>query len=217
MTGLRAAILLCVVILTACKKDSDESDTGGMKMPPVSLLSPETSAETAATIALAPPGAARGLSVPLTATATAAAPAMPEMINVPGTDTRVRISARMKNTAGWHQQFATAFQAVHDCLSQVDQGAAYVTAASPLHNGFVIDLYGLDQQAYRCTVSQTAPTTLSPRAEDTHAALPSVLYFPRSAGAPVLERPDCYDVEPLVARPQGLIGWMAFIRAACRL
>lgn len=215
--GLATLVFLCLVMLTACKKDTDNTDTGGASLPPVSLLSAETLP------AAAPPPAAtsviRGFdaaAVSVNAGTAPPTPVLPDMVNVPGTDISVRLSARMKNTPGWNQQFATYFHDIHLCLTQVDGGAAYVTEINSADPHNVIDLYGLDAQAYRCTV-QNGHATVAPRTVKAQSPLHQVMYFPRVAGAPVIERPQCYDVEAVVARPQGLIGWMAFLRADCGL
>jgi hypothetical protein len=123
----------------------------------------------------------------------------------------------MASAPGWSSRFPMLFTALHKCLLQVDNGAAYVSAIQQADNFLTIDLYGLDEQPYQCEVTAAGHTSLQRQAATDTPLKADTLYFPRAAGAPVLPQPHCHDVESVVARPQGLIGWMAFRRGDCAL
>lgn len=205
--GFIALLILSLMTVTACKKESEESETGGLSMPPVSLLSAGARGNEA------PSTTAHGLNIPITSTQSTLS-TLPTMETVPGTDTSVRMTTRMKEFPGWQRAYVRHFTALHDCLGQVDGGAAYVTDIKSTARGITINLYGLDEQHYHC-ISAHGEARIEETTQEGTASLHDVIYYPRITGSPVLPQPECYNVESVVTRPQGLIGWMAFKRDEC--
>ena len=201
---------LCAVTLAGCKKDQDQTETGDVHSSPVSVI--EGAGEIAAQESLPPLPSPdmKGLSVDITTQKQTTPAALPDMVPVPGMDMSVRISARMKNTPGWTPSFANLLPVIMNCLMKVDNGAAYVTHITDHDNHAPgIEISGLDDRHFYCQIAQNGtPSIAATQSGGDHAS--SALFFPRQAGAPVLDQPECYEIEPVVARPNGLIGWLAF-------
>lgn len=209
-------VCLCVVALAGCKKDQEQTETGDVSSSPVSVI--EGSEEMAAreTLPPLPSPDMKGLSVEIAQQNMSTPTALPDMAAVPGMEMSVRISARMKITPGWTQTFAALLPPMMNCLMKVDGGAAYVTNVAGHDKGALrIEVSSLDGENFHCLVTEGSPPTIAPAENEDRAV--SVLFFPRSAGAPVLENQDCYEREPVVARPNGLIGWLAFPLAGCSM
>ena len=207
-------ITLCAVALAGCKKDQDQTETGDVHSSPVSVMeAPEAFAARAALPPLPSPDM-KGLSVEVTPHNIAAPDALPDMVPVPGMEMSVRISPRMKATPGWIQNFPALLPPMMNCLMKVDSGAAYVThVAADDNSALRIDISGLDSEQFHCLIDKSGTPSIGAAPDNGDHS--SVLFFPRQAGAPVLENSDCYDKEAVVARPNGLIGWLAFPSASC--
>lgn len=157
----------------------------------------------------------KGLNVEATPQERTTPAALPDMVAVPGTETSVRISPRMKTTPGWIQNFSTLLPQITNCLMKAANGIAYVThIGRDPKNSLRIDISDLNGNNFHCLMDKNGGVTLV-TAQDEVPLNSSPLFFPRLAGAPVLKDPDCYETEPVVARPDGLIGWLAFPSASC--
>ncbi len=204
-------ICLCVVALAGCKKDQKQTETGDVHSSPVSVMGDEIKID----MPPMPPPGMKGLRVETPPSPIPLPGAMPDMALVPGTDMSVRISTRMKTTPGWTSSFAYLLPVITNCLMKVDHGAAYVTYVTDHDNDVLgIDISALDGRHFYCHTSENGAVSIT-ATEGIRDQAESVLFFPRQAGAPVLDHPDCYEKEPVVARPQGLIGWLAFPLPAC--
>ncbi len=207
-------VCLCAVTLAGCKKDQDQTETGDVHSSPVSVIEDAEDATVPESLPPLPSPDMRGLSVEIAPQDTTPT-TLPDMVPVPGMEMSVRISPRMKTTPSWTQTFAALLPPIMNCLMKVDGGAAYVTHVAAGDRGALhIDISGLDNENFRCLIGNSGtPSISAAEARDDHAS--SVLFFPRQAGAPVLENPECYDREAVVARPDGLIGWLAFPHNSC--
>lgn len=225
LSALRMIIVcLCAVTLAGCKKDQEQTETGDVKPSPVSVIGDQPVRDMLETLPPLPSPDMKGLSIEIapqgeatgtgTGTEMATSPPLPDMAAVPGMEMSVRISPRMKATPGWTQAFGAMLPPMMNCLMQADGGAAYVTNITGHdRDALGIDIATLAGENFRCVITASGIASLR-TSEDAGRPAP-VLFFPRSAGTPVLENPDCYDKEAVVARPNGLIGWLAFARAAC--
>lgn len=216
VAGVKHTIIASLVLflaLTGCKKNDEQKETGGPTAP-VSVLSAPAEISAQESQQTLPSGAMKGLSVHTVPSATPAEE-LPDMVTIDGTDMSVRMSHRMKTTTGWTQKFPQFYKAVNDCLIQIDGGAAYATDVSAHDDGIVRAIVtGLDNQAYVCVIPAAGGTAASLREIEENAA-GQILFYPRSGGRPFVDNPECYEMEAIVARPGGLIGWLAFPKANC--
>lgn len=208
-------VCLCAVALAGCKQDQEQTETGGVHASPVSVM--EGPMEIAARDSMPPLPSPdmKGLRVANVPQSIPVPDMLPDMAPVPGMDMSVRLSPRMKSTTGWTQNFATLFPAMMNCLMKIDGSAAYVTQVTDHDNHVLgIEISALDEKRFYCRIDESGVLSVSATQSGDDLA-PSILFFPRRAGRPVLDHPHCYEQEPVVARPNGLIGWLAFPVAAC--
>lgn len=209
-------LVLSLLALTGCKKDHKQTEAGDGSSPasvvsaPMEVTSqdpPEiTPQEEQATL---PSAEMKGLSVH-TIPAESPIVVMPEMKPVSGMDMSVRLSSRMMKTPGWTKRFAEFYKPVNDCLMQVDGGGAYVAAVKEDTDAqLIINIVGLDNHWYECRIGMAGGKPDSLR-ETEESVTDNVAFFPHTAGSPLTNNPQCYALESVVARPGGLIGWLAF-------
>ena len=214
-TGMNRTIIASLVLflaLTGCKKDNDQKETGGSQSP-VSVLSAPAEITQQEELQTLPSGAMKGLSVHTIPAQPKSAP-LPDMIAMAGTDMSVRMSQRMRTTPGWVQDFPDIYKPLHDCLEQADGGAAYATQAvinSVRMNAVIV---GLDNNVYECQINMGGSDTASLKQSD-EPVPQDILFYPRASGRPFTDNPQCFEMEAVVARPGGLIGWLAYPKATC--
>ena len=201
-------LVLSLLALTGCKKDHEQTEAGDETSPASVISAPMeiTPQEEQATL---PSAEMKGLSVH-TIPMESPIVAMPEMKPVAGMDMAVRLSPRMLKTPGWTQRFAEFYKPVHDCLMQVDGGGAYVSAVKEdSSTQLLINIVGLDNHWYECNINKAGgkPDALH---ETEETPIDNAAFYPRTAGSPRTNNPQCYTLESVVARPGGLIGWLAF-------
>lgn len=202
---------LCGLTVAGCKKDNSKTEAG--EISPASALSVPAEISADESFATQPLGNMKGLSVQ-TPPADTPPVALPDMKLVKGMDVSIRVSQRMITTPGWTQNFAALYKPVSDCLEQADGPAAVadVTADSP--HLFSVILAGLDGSWQSCQITDAGGQALSLK-PISQPLQNSNTFFPRVAGKPVLDDDDCKIMEPVVARPGGLIGWIAFSKPDC--
>lgn len=204
-------LALTGLALTGCKKDNEQGETGGSASP-VSVLSAPAEISAQEEMQTLPSAAMKGLSVHTIPTTPTAAE-MPDMVHIAGTDMSLRMSQRMKTTQGWTQKFPSLFHHIQNCLAAADGGGAYISNVTETGDEINIEMTGLDNMGYNCRIADSTPT-LTETGEATNG---SVLFYPREGGRPLVNNPQCYDMEAMVARPQGLIGWLAYHKADCAI
>jgi|GEM_PF-3438727 len=209
------ASLVLFLALTGCKKNDEQKETGGPTAP-VSVLSAPAEISAQESQQTLPSGAMKGLSVH-TVPSVAQTEELPDMVTIEGTDISVRMSHRMRTLPGWTQKFPQFYKAVNDCLMQIDGGAAYASDVSDNDDGMVRAVVtGLDNHAYVCVIPAAGGKAANLREIET-APTGQILFYPRSGGRPFVDNPACYEMEAVVARPGGLIGWIAFHKSSCAL
>lgn len=201
-------LVLSLLALTGCKKDHKQTEARDESSPASVISAPMeiTPQEEQATL---PSAEMKGLSIH-TIPAESPLITLPEMKQIAGMDIAVRLSPRMLKTPGWTQRFAEFYKPVHDCLMQVDGGGAYVAAVKEDSNAqLLINIVGLDNHWYECRIGMAGgkPDALRETAE---TPTDNAAFYPRTAGSPRTNNPQCYALESVVARPGGLIGWLAF-------
>lgn len=206
------AIASCALLtLTACKKEQ-ENDAGETS-PASSVFSiPAESQE-----ASAPP--ASGLSglkvheIP----SSAPEPVRPDMVTIQGTDISVRMTNAMKTSAEWVRDFPVLYKPMMDCLEHTPEGAAYAADIVTQGNDtLVVKVVALDGIFYDCTIAKSGGTPVS-MIETEESSVNGPGFYPRHAGTPYVNNPQCHKMEPVVARPSGMIGWLAFEIQDCDL
>lgn len=199
-------LFVCLLILGGCKKDAAQDSSANSVMPAPTDVSP---AEAQATL---PSGAMKGLSVAVPDTE--ARPAkLPDMKLISGTDMSVRISQRMADTPGWTQDFAAFYKPVSDCLEEIDGGGASVASVTANAGQVTVIIAGLDGAWQECTIAAIGgQASITPTNEKLYSG---PVFFPRDAGKPVINQPQCIELESVVARPGGLIGWLGFQKLNC--
>lgn len=206
-------LVLSLLALAGCKKDHKQTEAGDEKSPASVVSAPVeiTPQEEQATL---PSAEMKGLSVH-TIPSESPVITVPEMKPVAGMDMSVRLSPRMMKTPGWTKRFAEFYRPVNDCLMQVDGGGAYVAAVKEdTGSQLIISIVGLDNHWYECRIGMAGGKLDSLR-ETEESVADNALFYPRSAGSPLTNDPQCYALESVVARPGGLIGWLAFRKPDC--
>ena len=209
-------VSVCGLMLTGCKKDKEKSEAGDISSPASVILVPEevSPSEGQATL---PSADMKGLSVhTIPRPSDSPSITIPDMKPVSGMDMSVRVSQQMMKALGWTQNFATLYKPVNDCLEQVDGGAAYAANVTETNQDIAVQMVGLDGHWRECRITAAGGRALSMTTIDEQPEA-GPLFFPRSAGRPLLNNPQCYSMEAVVARPGGLIGWLAYAAPDCRL
>ncbi len=209
-------LVLSLLALTGCKKDHKQTEAGDGSSPASVVSAPMEVAEIEPPeitpqeeLATLPSAETKGLSVH-TIPAESPIVAMPEMKAVAGMDMAIRLSPRMTKTPGWTQRFPEFYKPVNDCLMQVDGGGAYVAAVKEdAASQLLVSIVGLDNHWYECRIGMAGGKPVSLR-ETEESVADNAAFYPRTAGSPRTNNPQCYALESVVARPGGLIGWLAF-------
>lgn len=202
--------------LTGCKKDQNEPEAGDVSSS-ASIISVPAEITAQEEQATRPSADMKGLAVHIVP-AESPITALPDMVPVQGMDISVRISPRMKNTAGWTQYFATLYKPVNDCIDRVDGGAAYVASVKQDgSSGLHVQIVGLDNHTYSCRIPVAGGRASAIEETEQDAVIDGAAFYPRSAGRPLTDNPQCYAMESVVARPGGLIGWLAFPLPDCAI
>lgn len=208
---------LCNLGLTACKKDNEKSGAGDHASL-ASVVSAPAEINALEAEASLPSGEMKGLSVHTIPTpAESPVIPLPEMKPVAGTDIFVRMSQRMVQNPGWTQRFPELYKPLLDCLEQVEGGAAYAAGVTEESAQLLlVKIVGLDNHGHECRITKTGGQALSITPVETlDESGPA--FYPRFAGKPLTNNPECYIMEPVVARPGGMIGWLAFKKDNCMI
>lgn len=206
------AIASCALLaLAACKKE--QTNGAGETSPASSFSSPPAEAQDPS----APPASElSGLKVH-DIPAYAQEPARPDMVAINGTDITVRMTNAMKTSTEWVRDFPALYKPMMDCLEHTPEGAAY--AADVTAQGMdtlAVKVVALDGIFYDCTIAKSGGTPVS-MIETEESSVNGPGFYPRHAGTPYVNNPQCHKMEPVVARPSGMIGWLAFQIPDCDL
>lgn len=201
-------LFMCLLTLAGCKKEKE--DSAGVDPAVSSVVAAPANISAAEAQATLPSGAMRGLSVP----APDSQPqTLPEMKPVNGMDISVRLSQRMASTPGWTRNFAALYKPVNDCLEQINDGAS-VTSVKIESAQVSVTIAGLNGAWQECRIEATGGQALS-ITTTREQPYSGPVFFPRAAGTPVISQPHCMELESVVARPGGLIGWLGFQKQNC--
>ncbi len=203
------AIASCALLtLTACKKE--QTNDAGEPSPASSFSTIPIETQESST----PPS--NGLKVH-DIPSTAPEPARPDMVTIQGTDISVRMTNAMTTSTEWVRDFPALYKPMMDCLEHTPEGAAYAAGIIVQKDDMLlVKAVALDGIFYDCSIAQSGGTPSSMvETEDRHTNGPG--FFPRHAGTPYVDNPQCHKMEPVVARPGGMIGWLAFQIPDCDL
>lgn len=203
--------------MPGCKKDAEHAKAGEVLSP--ALSSNTTPAEIPETEALQRQPSAEESTKLLSVHTIPAYPQdiLPDMVAVTGMDMTVRLSARMKNDPSWVSSFPSLFKAASDCMAHVEDGVSYI-AGIPDHTPpeIRIIMVGVDGYWHECLINQDGgPVIALKEIESYSESGPS--FFPAIEGRPKINNPQCVALEPVVTRPQGLVGWLGFNIPDCKL
>lgn len=210
-------LLAVLLILSGCKKDTEETKAGGEISPALSSAAPVEIPEMEAIQTHPSAEETTKLLSIHTIPAHPQASALPDMTAITGMDMKVRISPRMKNDPAWAGSFPALYKAAGDCMTQMENGAAYIAGIPQYDTPEIrVVVVGLDGYWYECLIEQGGGTArVIKEIEPYHESGPA--FFPMAAGRPKIDNPQCTALESVVAHPQGLIGWLGFKIPDCRL
>lgn len=216
-----AILMVTLLMLSGCKKETDQHKAGDSTSPallsPTLPLSPTPTEVSEAEATATLPAGADSTALMSVHTIPAKPPQeeLPGMETVSGMNMTVRMSPRMKNSTQWVGSFPTLFQAATTCMSQLEDGAAYIAGINDHQAPIVhVILVGHDGYWHDCPVDKTGQIAGDIKEIEPYDEV-GPAFFPRTAGRPQTNNPQCTALEPVVTLPDGLIGWLGFTIPDC--